>query len=128
MNAKTLNVVLTSYIKNTLGSLKKTACDTDGIQGQHMNHSVRKASVKRMLNVGCPAEYAAQLTRHTNVGSLRDYAGACEDVQRKMSRSVLTGASFNVTSSSTTTNAPSDAVGAQFNFHGCSGITINNYK
>ena len=114
--------------KNTLGSLMKTACEAAGIQGRHTNHSVRKTCVKRMLDAGCPAEYAAQLTGHKNVASLRGYAEACEDVQRKMSRSVLTGASFNITNSSTTTNAPSDAVGAQFNFHGCSDITINNYK
>lgn len=120
--------------KNTLGNLMKTGCEAAGIPGRHTNHSVRKTSVKRMLDAGCPAEYAAQLTGHKNVASLRGYAEACEDVQRKMARSALTGAAFNVASTSTsscTNNAPTgvacDAVGAQFNFHGCSTITINNY-
>ena len=100
--------------------------------GRFTNHSVGKAAVKRMLDAGCPAEYAAQLTGHKNVASLRGYAEACEDVKRKMARSVLTRTSYSVTSntSSTSTNATTeqryDVVGCQFNFSGCSGIVINN--
>lgn len=117
--------------KNSLGTLMKTACEEAGITGRHTNHSVRKTAVKRMLDAGCPAEYAAQLTGHKNVASLRGYAEACEDVQKKMARSVLTGAAFSVASTSSSNNAAGgvacDAVGGQFNFHGCSNITINNY-
>ena len=46
--------------KNTLGSLLKTGCQAVGIPGKRTNHSVRKTAVKRMLDAGCPAEYAAQ--------------------------------------------------------------------
>ena len=120
--------------KNLLGTLMKSGCEAAGVKGSVTNHSVRKTAVKRALDSGCPAEYTAQLTGHKNVSSLKGYAEACMDVQRKMSRSVLTGATFNISNNISSSKTKSDensgtaTAPVQFVFHGCSGITINTQK
>ena len=80
----------------SLGKLMKSGCETAGVSGKKNNHSVRKTTTKRLLDSGCPPEYCAQLTGHTNVSSLRQYAEADLNVQKTMAMSALNGDSFEV--------------------------------
>lgn len=116
--------------KNQLGYLLKSGCDDAGVAGKLTNHSVRKTAVKRALDAGCPAEYTAQLTGHKNVSSLKGYAEACVQVQKKMCHSVMEGAKFEIgsTSSSNTSNTENSSNHVEFVFNNCSGITINMSK
>lgn len=118
--------------KNLLSSMLKTACERAGIQGKRTNHSARKSCVKRALDAGCPREYVAQLTGHKSVSSLENYAVADINVQRALSTSIMTGASFTDTagnkrlgSAATSTQVAAKAT-VVFNITNCQNVSISN--
>ncbi|KAK3703834.1 hypothetical protein QZH41_012445 [Actinostola sp. cb2023] len=71
--------------KNEIGKLLSMAIKNAGIKGRITNHSVRKTSISRLLDVDVPENYVAQLSGHRNLKSLDAYKSASVNHQRRMS-------------------------------------------
>ena len=50
--------------KNEIGKLMKTAAQAAGLQGNIINHSVRKTCISCLMDAEVPVNYVAQLSSH----------------------------------------------------------------
>ena len=113
---------------NSISSLIKTGCEAAGIHGHKTNHSLRKTTVKRALDAGCPREYVAQVTGHKSVKSLDNYAEVDITTHRAISSCITSGTSFSSSLERPSTSVPSSSLPSPFtlNITGCNSVTIIN--
>ena len=95
--------------QHSIGRMLSSAAKIAQIdQKKIANHSARKTAIKRLLDGGCPPSYVTQLTGHKSMSSLASYTEACDDVQRKMARTVTERASFTAQETDVTAAGRSD--------------------
>ncbi len=74
--------------KNGIGRFMIKAADKAGLQrsgAKVCNHSVRKASISRLLDANTPEIFVSQLSGHKSLQSLQSYKTASTQHQRQMS-------------------------------------------
>ena len=96
--------------ERSLGDMMKDAAQIANITGKRVaNHSARKTAVKRLMDGGCPPTYVAQWTGHASTSSLLSYTEADMTTQRKMAKTISTGAAFNDIEAKPTENRPAQS-------------------
>ena len=84
--------------KNEIGKFMSTAAKNVGLAAQNKkisNHSVRKTSISRLLDVGVPGNFVMQLSGHKNLQSLSSYKSASIAHRRHMSDTLSRGSMSN---------------------------------